>query len=172
MDKNIDTFDLYPHDDDLEKIRNNYLYNLLSLSLKLDELEKFKNCQCPQNFTITPELRQSSVNIKKIIDKFNRIMKILSDLFNNYAKSLNYLDTLEFNFPKFNFSKFNLKYVVHEPIELKSYDVPVSKELIDFLNNLQNNTINLYKKIDSIPSLLPNLKSIDEIDEEIELKIR
>lgn len=188
MYKNIDTFDLYPYDENIEKNRNDFLYNLLSLSYKLDKLDKFKNCQAVISENNDDDYNQvvndaklvidevnsynnNYVNIKDIIDKFNRIMKILSNLFNRYVDSLNHLDMLSISseIGLGSLPKFNLKYVTYEPIKLKSYDVLISRELIDFLNNLKNRTSNLYKKINSIPNLIPNLKSISEIDKEIEV---
>lgn len=185
--KKFDIFDLHPYSEGVENMKRAFIYELLSLSHKLGKL---KCCQTidyePIKVNEKPDIidaylesrqaqvsREESVNIKGIIDNFNDVMITLSNIFNSYVDLINSLNSIYIptEIGLGSLPKFDLKYITYQPLIFESYDVPVSQGLIDFLNGLKNNTIDLYRKITSIPNIIPKLESIEQIENEIEQEL-
>jgi hypothetical protein len=103
-----------------------------------------------------------------MMDKFNNTMQTLTDLFNGYVGSINQLDRIRINSEIGLINPlFNLKPVTYTPVVLKSYDIQLTQELIDFLNSLKQRTIDLYRNIISIQSMIPTVDTVDAIESKI-----
>jgi hypothetical protein len=149
-DDGIDTFNLHVHE-------NAYL-------LLLQQIDQFK-CICN---------RSESVDIENIISQFNTTMENLTELYNTYVDFFTYLDNNLYVSPdviNVNIPKFNLRRIIYQPVLLNSYQVPVSYELVVFLGRLENEITQLHSKITGVNDMIPRLPTVQEIDEDLEIKL-
>ena len=145
----IDTFYLQPYDIETEMARRTVIcaiYELTMMVLKVQEINKI-------NF-----FKQNSkdvFNIKELIDAYNNALHNIAQIFNKYATQIN------------NVLRLNIGTVSYKPAILKNYGLPVSNDLVNFINSMKTNVIGLYKQVLDIPKLIPKTKNIYEINHEI-----
>lgn len=95
-------------------------------------------------------------DITGLIAKYNISVNHIIDTYNEYIKLLN------------EYLKFELSEAVFTPLTLTNYKFPINDQLLQFINMLTNNVYKLHEDVMSIPSMIPKLQSIDEIDKEID----
>lgn len=156
----ITTFNLYPEDQEIKN--RTYLHDIYDmvmqvLNMEQENLEK-RNQKENQKIEIS---NQDKIEINNIISTFN--VKILVD---NYNKSIvrlinqynDYMDQIN------RILNFDMPHAIYKPLILEDYNLPIGDEFVRFINNLKDTVINLHKKVNEIPSLIPQLQSLDEIE--------
>lgn len=109
------------------------------------------------------------VDIRTTIDMFNCVMQSLTYVYNCYVDQINSLNSI-YIIPTFDF--FNLEHATYCPIVLDTYCFPVSVQLLGLLYIIKYDTIRLYKKLIAILAIIPELKSLEQIENEIEYQYR
>lgn len=155
---NIGTFTLYPHYEQTNQIRQNFMLTLYQLKMAIECLvEK----QCRKSTVIIPNVvsELKIVNIKNIIDLYNKMLEKIVSLYNECIGILNK------TVPKHNF-----KTVTPTQINLNSYDMLLSNQLISFLTRLRTDITSIYRDMIKTIDALSNIKSIEELEAEMEQK--
>lgn len=179
MAKKTDEFELYPHEADTK------LYILRTL-VSLDEYIGLlkENLSEPSQPTKLEPGKVEWVNIKPHIDKFNDLTSNLIKLYNTFAKITNNMEKTKRTINTKNLIenltpiRFNTQHlqpmsqIVHVPLVLTTYDFPVSSELVNMLENLKNSSIDLYRKVTSIPKMIPVLDPVTKVELDIENDLR
>jgi hypothetical protein len=139
--------DLYP----VDTSRTDYINDLYDITMGIIEL----------NDVLKKRRKNKKFNIKPLMDSFNVALKSIIELFNNYADQIN----------RANIQGLNVTRATYKPVLLSNYDIEISQDLLNFINNLKSSTISLYNRVNDIPNKIPRLKTIQEIDAEIGLII-
>lgn len=153
----IDTFYLQPYDIEAEMARQTVIcaiYELTMMIIKMQEINRINQLNRLNQLNqlkITSEL----FNIKELIDAYNNALYNIAQIFNKYAVQIN------------NVLRLNIRTVSYHPVVLKNYYLPVSDDLVNFINSMKNNVIGLYKQVLDIPKLIPKTKNIYEINQDI-----
>lgn len=151
---NCDKIYIYIYREEFEIKKKNLVLNISSFSNLIDNL-----FDC------------NKINIGIIIIKINYLMEKLTELYNEYVSILN---NIKYDIPPIMEIKkehINIRYATYDPIPIYHTEIPSTTELESFLKKLILKLNKIYLQIISIPDMIPSLKSVRDIDNELEKNI-